>query len=188
MKTLILMGSPRKKGNTARVLGWIKDELVMIGHSVESIYLNGKNVKGCLSCASCKDKSEIMACIQTDDTPEILQKMARADLLIFASPLYFWGFSAQIKAVIDRTYSLYKNYHQPDHSSLIEGKKTALLITGGGPFKNNAEPVFTAFDRMQKPWKTQKVGELYIGPCSSPEKMDDGFLEKARQFAHLISQ
>lgn len=188
MKTLVLMGSPRKKGNTARVLGWIKDELALQGHEVESVYLNGKNIKGCLSCANCKEKAEFMACVQTDDAPEILQKMAQAQLLIFASPLYFWGFSAQIKSLIDRTYSLYKNYHQPDHSSMIEGKKTALLVTGGGPFKNNAEPVFSAFDRMQKPWKTKKAGELYIGPCSTPDKLGDDVAEKARVFARLIAQ
>lgn len=186
MKILILMGSPRKKGNTARVLDWITDELIRLGHEIESVYLNGQDIKGCLACASCKNQGDLIACVQKDDTPEILDKMTRADVILFASPLYFWGFSAQLKTLIDRTYSLYVNYHQDGHQSLIQGKRTALVVTGGGGFDNNAEPVFTAFDRMQKPWKTRKVGELFIGPCSTPDKLTDDVKDNARQFAGKI--
>ena len=93
--------------------------------------------------------------------------MAASDVVIFATPLYFWGVSAQLKAIIDRTYSLYVSYHQPDHASLIEGRRLAMLATGAGPYENNAEPIFTAFRKLNNPHKTVNAGELYIGSVFS---------------------
>lgn len=187
MEIITLQGSPRKKGNTAKVLSWIEEELVALGHDVESIFLNTKNLKGCLACGKCKQKPDTVGCIQTDDIPEILEKMTRAELVIFASPLYFWGVSAQLKTVIDRTYSLYVDYHQPGHASLVDGQRQALLVTGAGPYENNAEATFTAFGRLQSPHKSVNAGELFIGLCSTPDKLDDSIKDKAVAFAHKIT-
>ncbi|SLM31947.1 NADPH-dependent FMN reductase, iron-sulfur flavoprotein [Desulfamplus magnetovallimortis] len=187
MKVVALQGSPRKKGNTAKVLSFVEEELIELGHEVETIYLNNKNIKGCLACGKCKEKPETVGCVQKDDAPEILQKMVDADLVIFASPLYFWGVTAQLKTIIDRTYSFYVNYHMPGHASLVEGKRQALLLTGGGPYENNAEATVTAFGRLQKPHMSVNAGELYIGQCSTPENMDEGVKEKSVAFARKIS-
>ncbi|WP_457551179.1 flavodoxin family protein [Desulfobacula sp.] len=186
MKVVTLQGSPRKKGNTAKVLGWVEDELKALGHEVTSIYLNSKNIKGCLACGKCKEEPEKIGCVQKDDAPKILEKMVDVQLVIYASPLYFWGFTAQIKALIDRTYSLYTNYHEPNHASLVDGLRQALLVTGAGPFENNAEGVFTAFDRMQAPHKAIKAGELFIGKCTTADQMDESIKDKALEFAHKI--
>jgi multimeric flavodoxin WrbA len=186
MKIITLQGSPRKNGNTAEVLSWVEKELVTLGHDVESIFLNTKTLKGCLACGKCKEKPDTVGCIQNDDISEILGKMTRAELVIFASPLYFWGVSAQLKAVIDRTYSLYVDYHKPGHASLIDGQRQALLVTGAGPYENNAEATFTAFGRMQRPHKAVNAGELFIGSCSTPDKLDDSVKDRAVAFAHKI--
>ncbi|MCD4676971.1 MAG: flavodoxin family protein [Desulfobacula sp.] len=186
MNITILQGSARKKGNTARVLGWVEEELVSLGHEVDSIYLNSKNLNGCMGCAKCKEKPDTIGCVQKDDVPEILGKMIGSQLVIFSSPLYFWGFTAQIKAVIDRTYSLYTNYHQPGHASLVKGQRQALLVTGAGPYEDNAEGVFTAFRRMQNPHRAINSGELYIGSCTSPDKLNDSVQQQAIEFARKI--
>lgn len=190
MKIVLLQGSARKKGNTAQVLNWVEEELVLLDHDVERIYLGNKNLNGCKGCAKCKDCSKNdggeIGCIQKDDIPHILGKMVAAQAVVFSSPLYFWGVTAQLKAVIDRTYSLYTQYHQPDHTSLVEGQRQALLMTGGGPWDNNAEAAFTAFSRIQKPHKSKHVGELYIGGCSTPANMDDSIKQKAVEFARKI--
>lgn len=186
MKTTILQGSARKKGNTARVLSWVEKELISLGHDVETIYLNSLNLNGCMGCAKCKEKPDTIGCIQKDDVPEILGKMVNSQLVIFSSPLYFWGFAAQIKAVIDRTYSLYTNYHQPDHASLVSGQRQALLVTGAGPYENNAEGVFAAFGRMQNPHRAVNAGELYIGSCTTPDKLNDSVQQQAIEFARKI--
>lgn len=186
MNILTLQGSPRKKGNTAKVLSWVEEALIAMDHDVESIFLNTKNLKGCLACGKCKETPDRVGCIQKDDIPEILERMTRAEALIFASPLYFWGVSAQLKTVIDRTYSLYVDYHQPGHASLVDGQRQALLVTGAGPYENNAEAAFTAFGRIQSPHKAINAGELFIGGCSTPDKLDGSIKEKAVAFAHKI--
>lgn len=186
MKVTILQGSARKNGNTAKVLSWVDEELNNLGHDVESIYLTSKNLKGCLGCAKCKDEPDSIGCIQKDDVPEVLSKMVASELVIFSSPLYFWGVTAQLKTIIDRTYSLYTSYHQPDHASLIEGKRQALLLTGAGPFENNTEGTFDAFRRMQKPHKTVNAGEIYIGSCTTADKLDDSVKQRAIEFARKI--
>ncbi|MCK5097780.1 MAG: flavodoxin family protein [Desulfobacteraceae bacterium] len=186
MKVVTLLGSAKKKGNTATALGWVEDELKSLGHEVESIYLNAKTINGCLGCAKCKEKPDEIGCVQKDDAAEILEKIINADLTIFTSPLYFWGLTSQIKSIIDRSWSLVTNYHMPDHKSLIEGKRQAFLITGGGEYDNNAEPVFTAFDRLIKFYKGIKIGELFLGSCKTIETMNAEKKEKAIAFAHKI--
>ncbi|OQY00404.1 MAG: NADPH-dependent FMN reductase [Desulfobacteraceae bacterium 4572_130] len=187
MKIITLLGSARSKGNTATFLDWIEKELKSLGHEVESIYLNSKKINSCLGCFKCKEHTEKIGCIQNDDAIEILGKIINAELTIFASPLYFWGFSAQIKALIDRSFSLVTNYHQPNHASLIENKKQALLVTGGGAYENNAEPVFTAFDRIIKFYKGIKAGELFLDKCTTPQEMDTKIKDKAIKFARKIA-
>ncbi len=186
MKVTILQGSARKKGNTAKVLTWIEEELTGMGHDVDSIYLHSKNLKGCMGCGKCKEKTDTIGCVQKDDVPEILDKMINSQLVIFSSSLYFWGFSAQIKAVIDRTYSLYTNANQPDHASLIDGQRQALVATGAGPYEDNAEGMFAAFGRMQKYHKAINVGELFIGSCTTPDALGDSVQQQAVEFARKI--
>jgi len=182
MKITILQGSARKNGNTAKVIGWIQDELVSFGHETEYVYLTSKKLKGCLACGKCKEKPDTVGCVQKDDIPEILEKMVKSQAVIFASPLYFWGVSSQLKTLIDRTYSLYVDYHMPGHASLVEGQRQALVVTGAGPYENNAEGVFEAFRRMQNPHKSINAGELFIGSCTSPDELDDPVKLKAVEF------
>lgn len=188
MKILILHGGARKRGNTATVAGWIEEELVSQGHSIESVQLFNKNIKGCLACGKCKETPDKVGCIQKDDAPEILEKMVAADLVLFTSPLYFWGLAGPLKTFIDRTFSLYIDYHQPTHTSLLEGQRQALLVTGAGPYENNAEPVFFAFNRFQGPHKAIKSGELYLGKCTTPDQLTDAAREQALAFAKKIIQ
>lgn len=187
MKILILQGGARKKGHTAKLLGWIEQEFESLDHDVDNITLHDKNIKACLACAKCKEVANEIGCIQKDDAIEILEKMAKADLVLFSSPLYFWGLAGPLKTFIDRTYSLYINYHQPGHSSLVADQRQALLVTGGGPYENNAEPVFTAFARLQKPHIAVNAGELYIGGCKDPDNLDEQSREKAISFARTIT-
>jgi len=187
MNILTLLGSARKKGNTATALRWVEDALTGMGHDVTRVYLHGRHLNGCMGCNQCKQVLDAPGCVQQDDVPEILAQMVAADLILYASPLYFWGASAQLKAVIDRTYSLYTRYHETDHASLLEGRRQAVLMTGAGGWDNNAEGAFTAFKRMQKPHKTHYAGEWYIGNCTIPSDMPLSMKEKALDFARQIS-
>ncbi|WP_028585740.1 flavodoxin family protein [Desulfogranum mediterraneum] len=186
MNIIMLHGGARKKGNTATAAGWVKDELSSLGHQVESIDLFDKDIKGCLACGKCKETPDKVGCVQKDDAVDIMDKMVASDLVLFTSPLYFWGLAGPLKTFIDRTYSLYLDYHQPTHASLVEGQRQALLVTGAGPYENNAEPVFFAFNRLQAPHKAVRAGELYLGKCSSPDDMDVATKEQVLAFAREI--
>lgn len=188
MKVLTLMGGARKKGNTAAVTARVVEELEALGHDVEIEYLQNKEIKGCLACMKCKDDADMVGCVQKDDALGLLEKMAAANLVLFTSPLYFWGLAGPLKTFIDRTFSLYVNYHKPDHASLVEGQRQALLVTGGGPYENNVEATFTAFGRLQNPHKAVNAGEMYVGGCSTPDKLEAITMENAVSFARKISE
>lgn len=186
MNITTLLGSAKKKGNTATVLGWVEEELKATGHSVERIYLHNKSINGCMGCAKCREHADKIACVQKDDAAGIMEKMIASDVVLFASPLYFWGFTAQIKALIDRGYALVTNYHQPNQTSLMKGKRVGLLGTGAGSFENNAEGMFTAFDRTVGYFMAEKAGELYVGGCATPDKLAADVKDKAVELARSL--
>jgi len=186
MRVTTLLGSAKKKGNTATVLGWVEEELKSLGHDVERIYLNNKSIGGCLGCAKCRENPDEIACVQKDDTIDILEKMISSEVVLFASPIYFWGFSSQIKALIDRGYSLVTNYHKPGHTSLMEGKRIGLLVTGADTYEDNSEGMFTAFDRIVDYYLARKSGELYVGECSVPAELSEEVKDKAVELARSL--
>ncbi len=186
MQITTLLGSAKKKGNTATVLGWVEKELESMGHDVERIYLNNKSIRGCLGCAKCRENPDEIACVQKDDTIDILGKMISSKVVLLASPIYFWSFSAQIKALIDRCYSLVTNYHKPGHTSLMEGKHIGLLVTGADAYEENAEGLFTAFDRIVDFLMARKSGELYVGKCSAPAELSEEVKNKALKLARSL--
>ena len=188
MKITALLGSAKKKGNTATVLGWVREELESQGHTVEVIYLNNKSINGCLGCAKCREKPDEIACVQRDDVLDILEQMISSDAVLYASPVYFWGFSSQIKALIDRSYSLVTNYHKPGHTSLMKDKSVGLLVTGADLYEDNAEGLFVAFDRIVDFLLARKSGELYVGGCSVPAELPDKVKAQAADLARSLGR
>ena len=186
MQITTLLGSARKKGNTATVLGWVEDELKSLGHEVERIYLSNKSIGGCLGCDKCGENSAEIACVQKDDAIDIMEKMIASEAILYASPIYFWGFTAQIKALIDRGYSLVTNYHKPGWTSLLEGKRIGLLVTGADPYEENAEGMFTTFDRVVDYYLAKKSGELYVGECSVPAELPEKVKNNALKLARSL--
>jgi len=117
-KILILEGSPRRNGNSVILSDEFTRGAEEVGCSVERIRISGKKVSGCLGCNACYRNSGV--CVQKDDMAEIREKMLAADVIVLASPIYFYSMTAQMKAVIDRTYAFYQQ---------LEGKTFCFLIT-----------------------------------------------------------
>jgi multimeric flavodoxin WrbA len=115
-----------------------------------------------------------------------MEEMISSDAVLYASPIYFWGFSAQIKALIDRCYSLVTNYKNPEHTSLMQGKRIGLLVTGGSAYEQNAEGLFAAFDRIAGFLLAEKTGELFIGECSVPAELSAAVKDKAVDLARSL--
>ncbi len=186
MQITTLLGSARKKGNTATVLGWVEDALAAMGHSVARIYLNNQTIGGCLGCGKCKAHPTEIGCVQHDDATDILQRMIASDAVVYSSPVYFWGFASQIKRLIDRSYALVTNYHQPGHTSLMAGKRISLLVTGADAYANNAEGLFTAFDRIADFLLAEKAGELYVVGCGQPAELPETARDQALGLARSL--
>lgn len=96
---LIIAGSLRKNGNSAALCREFAKGAEEKGHQVEMLFLRDKYICYCLACYHCKKTG---TCILRDDMASILDKMNAADVIVMASPVYFYSVSAQIKALIDR--------------------------------------------------------------------------------------
>lgn len=99
-KVLILSGSPRKNGNSDILCDEFMKGALSSGNNVEKIRVAEKNVSYCRACYACRNNGN---CVIKDDMADILQKMIDADVIVLASPVYFYSIDAQLKAVIDRT-------------------------------------------------------------------------------------
>lgn len=101
---LILSASPRKGGNSETLCARFAQGAEEAGHAVEMNRLHGKKMGFCTACYACKKTG---VCIQKDDAAEILEKMARADVIVLSTPVYFYQMNAQMKTLIDRTMACY---------------------------------------------------------------------------------
>jgi multimeric flavodoxin WrbA len=130
-KILILSGSPKKDGNTAMLVGWCSEEARAMGARVKvvrAVSLKSK-VNGCTSCRACQ-KSVKYECVFKDDVNDVLKEMQKADVIVFATPLYFYGTSAQLKLIIDRMFSLYKWDNKTNtFTSPMRGKTMGLILS-----------------------------------------------------------
>ena len=99
-KILILSGSPRKQGNSDLLCDEFMRGALEAGHTVEKIRVQEKKVAYCTACYACRDTGN---CAIKDDMAEIMEKMITCDVMVLASPVYFYSIDAQLKAVIDRT-------------------------------------------------------------------------------------
>ncbi len=170
MKILTILGSPRIKGNTATVLQRF-EELLPEPHRVDRVNLVSKKYQGCIGCGACRKVKDQPGCVQKDDVPGIIEQMRASDLIVYASPLYCWGFSAQMKALLDRHYCLVKSIGTDRMHSLLAGKKTALLVTCGGAVEENADCIQTIFDRMNRYIGCHILGKYIVPFCIVPEEM-----------------
>ncbi len=101
MKVLAINGSPRKKGNTAYLLGIVLEELEKEGISTETVQLGGRKVNGCNACMKCRDKKDGFCHHKNDYLNEIIGKMMEADGILIGSPVYFADLTTETKALLD---------------------------------------------------------------------------------------
>lgn len=131
MKILAVSGSPKKDGNTAWLLRWVAEGARSLGAKVKVVRAADLKVKvpGCSSCRACQ-KSAAYRCVIDDGLRPVLKCMAVSDVIVMATPLYFFSASAQLKRVIDRMFSLYKWDNVSDtFTTPLKGKTLALVAS-----------------------------------------------------------
>lgn len=102
MKIVMLEGSPHKKGSSNLLAGQFKRGAEEAGHQVIELDVGNANVHPCMGCDACGMSGD---CVYKDDMSEIKKQILSADMLVFVTPIYYFGMSAQLKLVIDRFYS-----------------------------------------------------------------------------------
>ncbi len=130
-KILILSGSPKKNGNTAALVEWFTEGAASRGAQVELIHTAFLRFQfpGCTSCRACQ-KEAAYECVIEDDANLALGKMAAAEVIVMATPLYFFSASAQLKVIIDRMFSLYKwDNAAGTMKTVLKGKALVLLAS-----------------------------------------------------------
>ena len=152
MKILILSGSPRKDGNTDLLVeAFVKGASQK--HHVEVVSVRDYKVNPCMGCNACF-RNDNNTCAQKDDMALIYEKMAHADMLVIASPVYFYGLSAQLKAVIDRC-------HNPIRDT-FPIKKTALLHVGAATLPELFDSILAQYQLCLNFFKLEGAGRVLV--------------------------
>ena len=124
---LIALGSPRKKGNSATLAAKLAEAASANGANVETVYLNGLDIKPCQGCEKCQQEGSA-GCVIKDDMHQIYPELQEADSVVIASPVYWFNVSAQTKTLIDRFYAV-----GVGDNNIFRGKKFAVILTYADP-------------------------------------------------------
>lgn len=150
-KIIILEGSMRK-GNTSALAEAFQNGAKK-NNDVEIISVKDYKVNGCLGCNTCFQR-ENGECFQKDDMSIIYEKLSKCNTLVIASPVYFYGISAQLKSIVDRL-------HTPMRNS-FNIKKLALILVGGANLPNLFDPILMQYNMILDFFKLEDGGKLLI--------------------------
>ena len=185
MKALILMGSPRKGGNTASLTAPFVDELKANGVECTTFDVYDMDLRPCVACRTCQKDWTIFGCPQDDDMQQIFDAAMEADLIVAASPIYSWYCTPPIKNALDRlVYGMNKYYGEEMGPSIWKGKKMALISTCGYPVEKGADLWEEGMKRYAKHSRLHYVGMAVERQRNYGEQfMDEEKVEKMKEFA-----
>ena len=144
-KILILNGSPRKNGKTASLINAFKEGAESVGNEVNNLYLNSMDINGCLACEHCSQNGG--ECVQKDDMEKVTEAFEWADVVVFASPMFWGTITGQLKVIIDRLYAEMNKLGFPNFK-----KETAFIMTARGDNYQFALDFYNIFVNMMG-WK-----------------------------------
>lgn len=157
MKILVITGSPRKNGNSNFLAAEFMRGAKEKGHDVYCFDAAHSEVHPCIACDKCRMDGP---CVFNDDFLKAREHIIAADMVVFATPMYYFGVSAQLKTVIDRFYAINGQIHKP--------KKAALLMTYADTGAAKAGPIDCHYDVLIKYLGWQNAGKI-IAPGVWPE-------------------
>ncbi len=124
MKAIAINGSPRKGGNTHRLLEAVLEPLTEAGWTTEIVQIGGRNIHGCRACNQCWEHRNNRCLFAKDDFNGVFEKMLAADAILLGSPTYFADVSSDMKALIDRA-----GFVAMANGSALAGKIGAAVVT-----------------------------------------------------------
>jgi len=179
---LILKGSPREKGNSAALAERAAEGMRQAGAQVESIYLHGLDIRPCDACDICIEYSK---CIIEDDMHNLYPKIAAADAILLASPIYWFTYSAQLKLCIDRWYAF-----QTTEWKEFRGKQFGIILTYGDTDLYNSGGInaIHTFETMCRFLHSKIVGIVHgtLGDVGEAEKHPE-IMKQAYQLGQMLA-
>lgn len=151
MKIFVITGSPRKNGNSNTLADNFIKGAEEAGHKVVRFDSAFKNVHPCIACNKCGMNGE---CVFKDDFEFVRNNIIDADAVVFATPMYYFGISAQIKAVIDRFYAINGQIHVP--------KKSVLILTYADTSSKEAQPIISHYETLLNYLGWSDAGKIMV--------------------------
>ena len=153
---VILNGSPRVSGNTAALVQAFTDGAESAGHKVTTFLLDQMDINGCKGCC-CGKNTEKMPCVQKDDMAKIYPAVKESDVVVFASPLYYWNLSGQLRTATDRLFAL-----EEGEKNLLRGngRSCALLMAAAG---SDFDDAVTYYDNLTGHLEWKNLGHIAAG-------------------------
>ena len=155
-KIVILNGSPRKKGNTSALVKSVTEGAESAGNTVTEFFLAGMDIHGCKGCFG-GHSSKVCPCVQKDDMDQIYPAVKEAEVVVLATPLYYWNMSGQIRTAIDRLFAL-----EEGDGNLLRGhdRSSALLMAAEG---NGFDDVVLYYDHLMEHLRWKNLGHVLAG-------------------------
>ena len=154
-RILILNGSPRKNGNTAALIRSFTEGAQAVGNTVTEFFLNAMDIHGCKGCFG-GGKDPDHPCVQRDGMEQIYPVYREADIVVLASPLYYWTISGQLKTAFDRLFAV----AECDPDLRNPKKETVLLMAAEG---YGFEETLFWYDHLERHLGWKSLGKVLCG-------------------------
>jgi len=187
-KIVIVKGSPRIKGNSAILAEQVAAGAKAAGAEVESFYLHGMDIQACDACDACQGVADV-DCILDDDMQILYPKLREADAVVYASPIYWFTVTAQLKLFIDRCYGMGSDTYEVE-SHVLAGKRIGVLLTFGGddPFDAGAINAIRMFQDMFNYIPVESLDIVYGYALDAGEiRKDKDVMEKAHALGKKLA-
>ena len=162
-KVLVISSSLRKNSNSEQLAVSFADGAKSAGNEVEVISLRDKEIKFCIGCLACQ---KTQRCVMHDDADAIREKMLHADVLVFATPIYYYEMSGILKTLLDRANPLY--------SSDYQFREIYALATAAEDETHVPEKAFSGIEGWVDCFeKAKMVGTLFCGGVTVPREIND---------------
>lgn len=179
-KIIILNGSPRPKGNTAALIAAFTQGAEQAGHTVATFLLDRMDIKGCKGCFG-GGKNPDSPCVQKDDMEKLYPAFREADVVVMASPLYYWNMSGQLRIAFDRLFAV----AELNAEYSIPNKSAVLLMAAGGSDFGLMQPYY---EKLMKDMKWDNLGMVLAGGVNDIGDIEcSPFLEEARKLGASIA-
>lgn len=172
MHILVLKGSPNKDGSTSMLVSEFVRGAREAGHAVYAMDITNMDIEPCGGCVVCGYEGY---CVKTDQMHEVSSAVLASDMVVFATPLYYYGMTAQLKTVVDRMIAYNKSLR-------AKGMKSALISVGWNDDDWNFDALNVHYDSLVRYLNFEDKGRVLALACGTPDlTKESSYPEQAYQ-------